>query len=211
MSHNNAPTNTTHRISRVVPSKDLNIGLIIKHDLANIRKKVGNGIYIRYNDQRAPPKHWYLEAYLEESLDQAQNLLLQADNKYIKASQPRSRTKKPRDTPTPTHQNQFTALDTQKDTEKLEKKDFEQNFPSLSGPVPQPTAAPSVWVNPPKPKKIYKKTPSVDSTPRILPKPKALPIPKISHIKIIKPHDLEDCPDAWDNDDDWYDQIPGAH
>lgn len=227
MSRNN-DNNTAPRVSRAVPSKNLNIGLIIKHELANIRKKVGKGIFIRYNDERAPGNNWYLEAYLDESLDLAQNLLLQAEKKYLQASQPRpqprTRPKKASKAPAaPTHQNQFSTLadiDQKKQAKKQVKNQFEENFPSLDGPAPQPaprTGAP-VWVkDSPKPKIISKKTPSVDTTPRILLKPKTQPI-KISKIRPIagdwetaEPTPLTTAvPDAWD-DGDWYDQIPGAH
>lgn len=235
MSHNNVntQTNTTQRaprISRVVPSNNSFIGLIIKHDLTNIRKKVGKGIFIRYNDERAPGKQWYLEAYLKESLDSAQNLLRLAEKKYLLASQPRQPKKAKAPTEAPTHQNQFSALaamDAKKEAQKELKRrqiqaknqkqqEFEQNFPSLAGPAPQPAAP--VWVkDPPQPqpqppKKATPQKPQLKVLGSKLqvpgPNPK-LPEPDLDDWEHTEPPQIVIVPDAWDND--WYDQIPGAH
>jgi len=199
MNANNRNNNNNTRIHRVVPSSGQFIGLVIKHDLADIRKKVSKGIFIRYNDERAPGHQWYLEAWIEESLDLAQKLLKQAEQKYLNASKPRPQARPKASVPT--HQNQFSALekvDSQKQAKKQRKqaqkqkeKKFDQDFPSLAPSAVAPAPTP-VWV---------RNTPKPVQEPQPQPQPKTQMVILGPKRKVVKPE-----PEV----DDWETEAPAV-
>jgi len=203
---NNNTTGASERIHRVVPSSVPSndkfrfvTGSVIKHDLADIRKKAKGGIFVRYNDERAAGHQWYLEAYLEGSLDLAQKLLKQAEQKYLNATKPRPQARR---TAVPTHQNQFSALEKvdakkqakkqRKQAQKNKEEKFDKDFPSLAPSAVAPAPTP-VWVrNTPKPA-------TQEPQPQLKPQPKTQMVVLGPTRKVVKPE-----PEV----DDWETEAP---
>lgn len=161
--NNNNNNNTNNRVSTTFTANTKVVGLVIKHDLQNIRSKVKRGIFIRFADQRANQDEWYLEAYNQDTLDHATALIKRAEHHYSTPRTPRKLQQQPKPI---IHNNPFDHLDhiqQQKLHKKTIKKTFKEEFPSLSPSYTSPPSTPTWNIQkppstpPPAPIKTMKK------------------------------------------------------